>query len=178
MTEKAYIVDDKKIYVYDNMFTDDVVFGIAIKSTRSVFQRKEYSNDETKLFYSAHFELEDIVSTKFYKQIVEKIYEKFDINVKLQSARINAQTFGDMSEIHIDSDVGGITVLYYINEVWDKEWGGETVYYEKGEPVVNVLPKSGRIALADSRISHVGRSPTRQCTDVRQTLALKFERVD
>ena len=177
MTEKVYIVDDKKIYVYDNMFTGDVMFDIAIKNKKSVFQRKEYSKDETKLFYSADFELEQIIQTKFYKQIVKKIHEKFDIIVKLKRVVINAQTFGDMSEIHVDSPDGGITVLYYINEVWDKEWGGETVYYEKEEPVVNVLPKSGRIVFADSRIMHVGRSPTRQCIVVRYTLALKFETV-
>jgi len=93
---------------------------------------------------------------------------------KLYRVNINAQVFGDQTYYHSDSPKDGLTALIYlVKDTWDKDWGGETIYYENEEPTRLVLPKRNRVTFADPRIPHVGRSPNKICPEVRYTLAVK-----
>jgi len=176
MENIKYVVDGRDIHVFDNLFTSDIVFNMSYLNKQSSFKRIEFSKDPNKLFYSSEFDMKVFKTMAMYKIVVEKITELYGYEPVLNRTFINAQNFGDVSEIHIDSVEEGVTAIYYLNEIWDKDWGGETIFYEKDEPVVCVLPKSGRIVFADARISHVGRTPNRQCTETRYSFSMKFNK--
>ena len=65
---------------------------------------------------------------------------------------------------HTDSleDSDEVTVLYYVNTRWDKNWGGETLFSnDLGECEIAVEYKPGRIVIFDSAIEHkpkIGRA--------------------
>src|SRR5262249_54261958 len=55
-------------------------------------------------------------------------------------------------------------------------WNGETLFYDdRGEIVLAVVPRPNRAVFFDSRISHVGRAPSRGCPALRVTVAYKLE---
>ena len=38
-------------------------------------------------------------------------------------------------------------MVFYLNDEWDANWGGELVVYENGEPKNTVMPKRNRLAV-------------------------------
>lgn len=91
----------------------------------------------------------------------------------------NGHTYGLGGEAHRDDPRDGtFTLLYYPNPEWKDGWDGETVYYdEAGEVALAVRLRPNRAVFFDSRILHVGRAPSRQCTALRVTVAYKLQLV-
>lgn len=92
-------------------------------------------------------------------------------------AYTNYAGFGDMLFTHVDALPGAreLTALWYLNEAWDAEWGGETLFFDsEGDAQVVVSPKPGRLLLFDGAIRHVGRAPNRICFAPRFTFAIKL----
>ncbi|MBS1830243.1 MAG: hypothetical protein JST93_33385 [Acidobacteria bacterium] len=89
----------------------------------------------------------------------------------------NGHTYGLGGEAHRDDPRDGtFTLLYYPNPEWKDGWDGETVYYdEAGEVALAVRLRPNRAVFFDSRILHVGRAPSRQCTALRVTVAYKLQ---
>ncbi len=94
-------------------------------------------------------------------------------------AWINGQTYGLGDDVHRDvsEEVGKtsefFTFLFYINQEWGNDWGGETYLYNNNYDVLRAItPKPGRIAAFDSRLLHKGIAPNRQVIDLRMTLSL------
>lgn len=115
-----------------------------------------------------------IEGTKMFSFIREKVSKYW----KLQRAYINSLSFGDQTFAHEDSDIESLTVLVYILDYeWLLDFGGETIYYSADKiPQLAVVPRRGRYVIADGRLLHVGRPPTRYFIENRLTLALKFEK--
>jgi Rps23 Pro-64 3,4-dihydroxylase Tpa1-like proline 4-hydroxylase len=78
-------------------------------------------------------------------------------------AYINHAAYGDMLFTHFDAQPQHqdfFTALWYLCDAWDVEWGGETMFFdERGDALVAVTPRPGRLALFDGRIRHAGRPP-------------------
>jgi Rps23 Pro-64 3,4-dihydroxylase Tpa1-like proline 4-hydroxylase len=59
---------------------------------------------------------------------------------------------------HVDTfapSADGKTLLYYVNDRWDRNWGGETLFAdESGESEYAVQYKPGRIVIFDNSIEH------------------------
>ena len=89
----------------------------------------------------------------------------------------NGHTYGIDGEPHRDALRSGcFTLLYYPMEEWKSGWNGETLFYDdRGEIVLAVVPRPNRGVFFDSRISHVGRAPSRGCPALRVTVAYKLE---
>ena len=86
----------------------------------------------------------------------------------------NKHTFGTEGYVHTDSErKEDQTVVVYLNEEWNYEWGGETMFYEKGEAIRAVVPKMGRVASFPGNIPHCAKALSRLCPKVRTTLMLK-----
>ena len=162
------------------MLSEDEKSNIETRKENSMFQRKHKTliNDKDDYWFSAsNFKNDVTKQTGLYKKSLKLINRLYKGEFKLENSYINSLVFGDITRIHTDNDDNNVTVLYYINDKWDPEWGGETIYYKDNEPEVSILPKKGRIVLADSRIPHAGRSPTRMCYKTRYVFILKFERI-
>lgn len=66
------------------------------------------------------------------------------------------------------------TFLVYLNEEWDVNWAGETIFFDDNDNIINgVLPKYGRVVIFDGAIKHVARSISRICPEKRRVLAFK-----
>ena len=89
----------------------------------------------------------------------------------------NGQTYGLGGASHQDDDRPGCyTLLYYPMEHWEEAWEGETVFYDQhGGIKLAVVPQPNKAVFFDSRIHHVGRAPSRDCAELRVTVAYKLE---
>lgn len=66
------------------------------------------------------------------------------------------------------------TILFYLNNHWDKDWAGETVFFDdEGEIVASVLPKRNRVCVFDGTIQHAARPVSRYCTALRKIFVFK-----
>tara|TARA_A100000164_G_C21727797_1_gene686060 strand:- start:125 stop:733 length:609 start_codon:yes stop_codon:yes gene_type:complete len=91
---------------------------------------------------------------------------------------VNLGIHGDVSHMHTDGKYyDAKTVLYYANQHWEYNWGGNTVFYDNdGNAKTNVEVKPGRIVIFDGSIMHtVMPMNIRSSPSYRFTVALKFE---
>jgi SM-20-related protein len=103
--------------------------------------------------------------------------------VRLYECMLSANTFGTEGRIHQDiaeeeERVNHVTVLVYCNKEWNLAWAGETLFFdEKNEITGAVMPKPGRVVIADQDPPHVGRSVSRICPTDRRVLVFKLWRL-
>jgi len=76
---------------------------------------------------------------------------------------------------HDDTRPGTFTLLYFPMLSWKPEWEGETLFFSAGGHVVaGVAIAPNRAVFFDSRMAHSGRAPSRDCSELRVTIALKL----
>jgi hypothetical protein len=111
----------------------------------------------------------------FNKTFLNKIENLTNKKFKLERVYANGQTFGLSGNLHIDDDVENTyTFLYYVNPVWDIQWGGATVFYKNDNEYTTFIPKPNAGLLFESNILHAGLEPTRHYRDLRITVAFKL----
>lgn len=113
-------------------------------------------------------------------KVVKKVCpdEEFHLN----KIYVNRIKYGDVNLPHSDlprkyllKGISHLTILYYANSTWKREWGGETVFYDSDEGFhAAVSPRPGRIVIFRDDIVHMGCVPTRICPQDRFVLALKL----
>jgi Rps23 Pro-64 3,4-dihydroxylase Tpa1-like proline 4-hydroxylase len=85
--------------------------------------------------------------------------------------------------IHTDQDTMGsdgswFTFLYYVGPVWNPEWGGATVFNDRDTGALQLYyPNPNSAVLFDAAIWHQGQEPTRQCQELRVTVAWKLQKL-
>ena len=92
----------------------------------------------------------------------------------------NGHTYGLGGKAHVDdTEAGTYTLLYYPMLEWDRDWGGETVYYTKGYGEISgaVRPLPNRAVFFESTIPHLGRAPERSFLGLRVTVAFKLRAI-
>jgi Rps23 Pro-64 3,4-dihydroxylase Tpa1-like proline 4-hydroxylase len=69
-----------------------------------------------------------------------------------------------------------ITLLYYVNTRWDRNWGGETLFSnDEGECEIAVEFKPGRVVIFDSLIEHKPSPISMQADEFRFTFVTQFK---
>ena len=69
-----------------------------------------------------------------------------------------------------------ITLLYYVNTRWDRNWGGETLFSnDEGECEIAVEFKPGRVVIFDSHIEHKPSPIAMQADEFRFTFVVQFK---
>jgi hypothetical protein len=88
---------------------------------------------------------------------------------------LSAYTYGTDGYFHADSErPDEHTTIVYMNDYWEPDWAGETVFLDTdGEVVKSVLPRANRAVIFPSRVQHAGRSVSRKCTVLRKALIFK-----
>ena len=177
---KSEVVDNKYIYIIDDLISKEVILNffenaltLEYKRTEKVFQGDKFPIFGVD-FNPSIFEEKTIIGGSA-RMLLNKYMN--GTNYILARAYINMCHYGDIGYPHRDCEETAIdiTVLYYLNSEWKHIWGGETHFYEKAETRLSILPKPGRFVLFPGAIEHAGSIPTRICTRPRLTLALKFE---
>lgn len=113
-----------------------------------------------------------------WNKIYEKVKELAGLNFIMWRFIINGQTQGQEGEAHTDfygyEKASTETFILYLNEEWNPEWGGDTIFYhpnsmdERGRTPVT----PGKLIGYDSRIKHRGSAPTEK-NILRITLAIQ-----
>lgn len=149
------------IFIYDNVFTyresshiQDIVEGSyfklgsrsspSVNSKQTTFFQSIYSNEDINLLQlNTVNNFNSIVSKHNCNDMYLKVWvtattHLTDYNFHLDDRRLNTKTF-----------------LYYTNDVWSDEWGGETMFKNSDNNVeIAVSYKPNRIVVFDSHISH------------------------
>lgn len=95
---------------------------------------------------------------------------------ELIRAYANFNLFGDFQFAHTDGD-NEWTALFFINDEWKPDWGGELLLYDESADLsLSIPPKPGRLAIFDGLILHRGGVPSKHCFQPRISFALKFSK--
>ena len=100
-----------------------------------------------------------------YSQIWDFIEPDLDLRGLVpQRVIVNAYNHGDSSWLHRDSELQDhYTVILYLNNDWDWNWGGETIVItDGGDIIMSVFPTPGRVIAFDSRLLHGPRPVSRE----------------
>jgi len=103
------------------------------------------------------------------------IQENYCAGARLLRCYINGHTYGIEGYPHTDAiRIGNKTLLIYLNGDWNRDWGGETVFYDDNEVLHAELPKRNKAVLFEGSIAHVAKGVTRACPHLRATLMFKI----
>jgi SM-20-related protein len=81
---------------------------------------------------------------------------------------------GAQGYVHTDPCVDHYTALVYMNDRWEPDWAGETVFLdERDEIVKSVLPKKNRVVIVPAHFRCADRSVSKKCPVLRKTLIFK-----
>jgi SM-20-related protein len=124
--------------------------------------------------YCVYNKINDI-DRKVWDYIKEN-YPGFEDNILIRNY-INVHTFGLDGYFHRDSRRQDETtiVIYLLND-WNYDWGGETVFINEADPpeiVKAVLPAKNSAVCFNANIRHCGRGVTRTCYLKRTVYVLK-----
>jgi len=86
---------------------------------------------------------------------------------------MNGHTYGVEGLPHTDTEDDGLTVLFYLTDKWNINWGGETAFYKDGEIIKAVVPKKNRGIIFSGNIKHAARNVTYVCPGLRKTFMFK-----
>lgn len=116
------------------------------------------------------------------KTISQNILKNLNIYnfLKEERAYASANPFGTVHEVHTDYGeeiAKGITVMFYLNNYWKIDYGGETVFFNQSqnEIIKSIVPKSSRIIVFDGGHPHCARDVRRDVNDLRIVLTFKYK---
>ena len=185
MNHQRKITSDGKIIdIFDNVFTasergyhidfcQDSKYSLGAVSTTYFSHRKN-------TFFQSIFTKEDFNNFKFdsrlsFNPIAEKLKNYYvGQSWALASSPLSTYYF------HTDDTVeysNRLTLLYYVNNKWDRDWGGETIFANnEGECEIVVEYKPGRILLFDSTIEHKPSPISMEASEFRFTFVIQFNK--
>lgn len=180
------VIQNRQIIIFDDLFTFSEISG----NYNNIISYK-YS-----IYNSSESEIQDLSNKKLACQldmsdpILENIFSEDRIGVISNyipqdtfyhwRSYINLGIHSDNHKIHVDDfKVGdGITLLYYANRNWDRDWGGETLFYddERKEILYTSSFIPGRLIIFSSTIPHCAKPQQFNAPPYRFTLASKFKK--
>jgi hypothetical protein len=174
---------NKKIVVIDNCFNFSELAGIYTGIISLPF----------KISNSNAAEVQDITNRRLVSYIdsnglntmgffsdprAEMLSRHISDDFRIFNSYVNLGIRGDQHEAHSDYywKDGGKTLLLYANKEWNRNWGGETVFFnDNGVEIEYVTPYiPGRIVIFDSDIPHMAKEQSSLGPSYRFTLAIKF----
>lgn len=183
MIKKTFTIDDKKVVVYDGIFTYQENLEIFEFICQQPYIRSNIDNNfanikDVNVKWSCLLResnpITHILNTRYHQ-----IDELKNTRHEILRQYINYSTMETVDMIHYDSrsdQPGFYTLLHYGNYVWDKNWHGETVFYnaDASEILLSTMPKPGRLVFFDSSIPHCARAPSKLTEYSRYTIATKL----
>ena len=176
-----YEIDQREIFVFDDFLPAGEVAEIFRRRDAGPYLRSESDTPETKHIrtFAADLDPGEVRSLRLFSEI-ERLVPGLFPGEDLQPYRAycNLMLYGDMAHPHRDCHVSrtDVTALYYVNEEWKQEWGGETIFFnDRGDSVLAIGPRPGRLVVFRGAIEHRVGIPLRECYASRLTIAYKFK---
>ena len=129
-----------------------------------------------RVYFHCPLNKEILDSNKIEEKIRNTEFGEYLQNYKTINGVVNCSRPGEtyFSHSHKDDE---IIVLYYPNLRWNKEWGGETMFYQKntGELIFASEYIPNRLLLFKASIPHSVRAPVYISDQFRFTIAVLFK---
>ncbi len=179
ITLDATIDDDRRIIVFDGLYDSDRIDNFARVVSQLDYEPRESFDNEL----NCGIEREAFKRAPFLYPRLQQLFEErrgdfsvTDPSVALSHVYASAVRAGDSLSCHEDHpSPQAISFLYYGNPFWKRDWGGETVFYDRhDEAVAAVNPRPGRLAMFHSNIPHRGSSPHANAPVLRYAVAAFF----
>ncbi|MEO3866923.1 2OG-Fe(II) oxygenase [Rheinheimera fenheensis] len=176
-----HIVDGKPLWVFDDLCPLNETNDLYKSILNGAFKKDEIARPDTQEYRHWALNLNSMLykSLPLYQRCVDVIASLTSKRYHAYRGYINHASFGDMLFTHTDCkpESDELTILMYLCDEWNIEWGGETLFYNNEDDCVFACtPKPGRVVIFHGAIKHVGRPPNRICYKPRYTLAFKMER--
>ena len=112
-----------------------------------------------------------------YWEIFNCLNESFiqdGFKLKPERAIVNMYNHGDSSWLHKDKETSDAwTILLFMNEYWDINWGGDFALVKDNEIYKCVAPNPGKFVLFQANILHAARPVSREAEFARMGLAIQ-----
>lgn len=119
---------------------------------------------------------QDLINFGFMQRLPQHIKDAY---AGYEPSRSYGLIVNHLQQPHFHTDTGiqdRLTLLYYANLYWDKDWGGETIFTDdKVDEVIytsRLVP--GRIVLFDSKIPHKPSTPSTKADAFRLTFVINL----
>jgi len=121
-----------------------------------------------------------------YKEKLEKIdidnkirslgFGEYLESYKLSNCVVNCSRPGETYYEHTHPNT--LVVLYYPNDKWNREWGGETMFYSKNREHLELASeyKPNRLMIFDGEIPHSVRPPSYKADQYRFTMSFFYKK--
>jgi SM-20-related protein len=177
-------IDSKEIFVFDGIISEKDHSTFARSVSLLPCQKTEVDSLALPTQYSSwgcHLTKKDALRLLVVARIIEIARNSFpEEKHLLKSAHFTWISPGDTAFPHRDcpKDIGDITAIYFANDVWDKSWGGETIFFNsRRDALFAVTPVPRRLILFRGCVYHRVGIPSQHSRKTRITFALKFRRV-
>jgi hypothetical protein len=176
---KCRFTSGREIIVIDGLLTHDQIATACGAFSKLSFSLCDVDGEDTK--YARHWKAEwpakRVAAIDFFRLVEEtvgRIYGAYQL--ELVRVHCNLHMYGDLQFPHVDcSEHEGVTALYFANATWEREWMGETIFYDSsGDAEYAVAVKPGRLLIFDGNILHRGGVPNRECFEPRLSVAFKY----
>lgn len=165
-------IEDGSILVFDGLFSQELVEALAgFMLSRPYTKRPSFDNELSaaldKDFFTTLPTLPrtlDALVKAYAGKMSSKRSPQFLSHVYCAAIRHDDHTM-----VHRDANCADcVTFLYYGNQYWNADWGGETVFFDNARDAQHVvLPKPGRLAMFNAGLLHRAGVPQRQTPAVR-----------
>lgn len=161
------------IEVIDNFLSQEE-FNFVLYYSKSALYAYGETDDETRPPLGL---VHNILKSKKIYKLFENKTQKFVPNYKLYRMYINCFAPSENPYFHIDccdeKDDNEVTFLYYPNETWDLDDGGETQFFID-ERIYGIVPIPNRLIYFNANILHRATSFRDRH---RFSIALKYEKI-
>ena len=173
-------VEGREVFVFDGLVPADEITRYYTAISQAAFTRTESARADSTEYrhWVCEMPLENLPRTSLW-QATEGAVAALRPTERYRPYRVytNFASQGDLLLTHVDAPPGSreLTALWFLCDHWDREWGGETLFYDAaGDARFAVSPKPGRLLLFDGAIRHAGKPPNRNCPIGRYTFAIKL----
>jgi SM-20-related protein len=177
---RAVSIGGRDVCVYDDLVPVEEAARYYRAISQASFTRTESARADTAEYrhWVCEMPLENLPRTSLWLA-TERAVAALRPNERFLPYRVytNYASYGDTLLTHVDApfEARELTALWYLCESWDREWGGETLFYDDaGDAQIAVSPKPGRLVLFDGAVRHAGKPPNRNCPIGRYTFAIKL----
>ena len=174
---------NKQIVVIDDCFNFSELAGIHTGACALPFKISNSNASEVQHIVDrrlvSYIDSRALATMGFFAEEKSSIIKKYvSDDFEIFNSYVNLGIRGDQHETHADYywKDGGKTLLLYVNKEWNRNWGGETVFFDDaGEEIEYITPYiPGRIIIFDSDIPHLAKEQSSLGPSYRFTLAIKF----
>jgi hypothetical protein len=172
--KEVTVCDNKKIHIFDNLFSLSERIFFHEFATFSRYQMTVMDNNYNAM--SSFYDDRDISrlglnNTQGYK-IVDEMFNLSER--KMLQIRVNCTNISTKNKPHTDTSI--FTFLYHVNLEWKIYWGGHICFTNENLDDFEYICafKPGRLVVFDSTIPHFILNPTREAEDNRLTLIIQY----